>query len=174
MIPESAANRSVELYRCVEFPLRWEFMHNLMHDVLAYDSTLVHHDGLWWLFANVKQHTGTSSWDELCLFYSNTPISNDWTPHPMNPIISDVRSARPAGAFFKKDGDLYRPSQDSSNRYGYALKVNKVIKLTKTVYVEETMKSILPDKDRSIRGIHTINRANNLVVIDAIYRLRCD
>jgi hypothetical protein len=174
MIPETASNRSIELYRCIEFPLRWKFVENLMSDLFAYDATLIKHDGIWWLFANVKQHTGASSWDELCLFYSNSPLSTEWIPHPRNPSVSDVRSARPAGAFFRKDGHLYRPSQNSSNRYGYALDVNRVIELTETAYSEETIKTILPDKNRSIMGIHTINRTNDLVVIDAIYRLRRD
>ena len=31
----------------------------------------------------------------------------------MNPIVSDVRSARPGGALFRRNGVLYRPGQNS-------------------------------------------------------------
>lgn len=170
MIPESAANRSIELYRCINFPLQWEFVKNLMSDVYAYDATLTQHEGLWWLFTNIKQHTGASSWDELCLYYSDSPISTKWTPHPMNPIVSDVRRARPAGRLFTKDGVLFRPSQNSERRYGYALSINRINRLTTTEYSEETVETLLPDSSKSVMAIHSISRAKNLTVVDAICR----
>jgi hypothetical protein len=77
MLPESAANRTVELYRCIHFPDEWAFQHNLLEDVEAYDSTLVEHGGRWWLFANVRAHRAASSWDELHLFHSDSPISRN-------------------------------------------------------------------------------------------------
>src|SRR5690606_4215327 len=55
MVPESSANRSVELYRCIGFPDRWEFVCNLLENVYAVDPTLLRHDGKWWLFANVVE-----------------------------------------------------------------------------------------------------------------------
>ena len=35
MVPETYDNERVDLYRCVEFPARWEFQKTLLHDVRA-------------------------------------------------------------------------------------------------------------------------------------------
>ncbi len=73
LIPESASNRTIELYRCVRFPDEWEFQHCLMEGISAYDATLVEHQGRWWMFAAVKAREGASTWDELCIFHARVP-----------------------------------------------------------------------------------------------------
>ena len=45
MIPETAANRTVELYRCEQFPDRWGLVKVLLRDVYAVDATLLEADG---------------------------------------------------------------------------------------------------------------------------------
>ena len=172
MIPESAENQSIELYRCRNFPGDWVFSHNLMENILAYDTTLVEHDDIWWLFANVKLHEGASTWDELCLFYSDSPISTNWSPHPLNPVVSDVRRARPAGNIFARNGNLYRPSQNCSYRYGYGLNINRIIELSTTSYNEAIARKILPEWHRTLRCVHTFSKEDQLVMIDAIRRTR--
>lgn len=170
LVPESAENRTIELYRCIRFPDQWEFQYNLMEDVWAYDATLIKHAGLWWLFANKLGHEGASSWDELSIFFANTPLSRNWQPHPENPVISDVRRARPAGSIFRENGRLYRPSQNCSKRYGYALNINEILELTKNSYKETTVETIKPGWHRSIRAVHSYSCAESLVMMDAIYR----
>ena len=71
---------------------------------------------------------GGSTWDELFLFVADTPIG-PWAPHPMNPIVSDVRCARPGGALFRRDGVLYRPGRIATKRYGHSLAVMEVTEL---------------------------------------------
>jgi hypothetical protein len=170
LVPESAENRTIELYRCRAFPYEWEYVRDLMGDILAYDATLLEHDGLWWMFANVKQHVGSSSWDELCLFYADTPISADWKQHPMNPIVSDVRCARPAGRIFVDEGRLIRPSQDSSYCYGYGLNFMEITSLTTESYAEREIEKVRPDWGRSIYGIHTFSSDGAVTIIDAFVR----
>lgn len=170
LIPESAENRTVELYRCARFPDRWTFEHNLMEDISAYDATLVEHGGLWWLFASVREPAGASSWDELCIYFADNPLSRNWRPHRRNPVISDVRRARPAGRLFFQDGRLIRPSQDSSRRYGRALHLNEVIELNEHLYREITVETIIPDRRQSIQAVHSYSRAGKLAFVDAIHR----
>ena len=172
MIPESAENRTVELYKCRSFPNDWVFEKALMEDVLAYDATLHEYDGLWWMFVNVSAREGASSWDELCLFYASTPIADDWTPQPMNPVISDVRSARPAGRLFEQDGKLIRPSQDSSFRYGYRLNFNEINELSTDKFSESLSHRIEAPRKSRYRGVHTFARSGEHAVIDAIQRFR--
>jgi hypothetical protein len=168
MIPETAQNNTIEAYRCVRFPDQWEFHKTLMPDVQAMDATLLEHSMRWWMFVNIA-HEGGSTWDELHLFYSDDPLTDHWTPHPLNPVISDVRSARPAGRIFRRDGGLIRPSQDSSLRYGYAVNFNRITKLTIYEYEEEVIERIEPP-NKGILAVHTYNALGDLVVVDALLK----
>lgn len=167
MIPESAANRSVDAFRCSSFPDVWEHHSTLMQNASLFDSTLLEHEGKWWLFANATPREGMSDWDELYLYYADSPLAENWTPHPLNPIVSDIASSRPAGAIFKQSDKLLRPAQDSSEGYGYALKFQEIITLSETAYEEKTLVHIRPDWNRSITGVHSFNHADNLTVADA-------
>ncbi len=170
MIPKSAGNRSLELYRCAHFPDRWEFVKTLMKDIYAVDATLLQHENKYWLFANVKEQGG-SSLDALHLFYADSPFANEWTPHRRNPIVKDIHSARPAGRIFMQDGELIRPSQDSARRYGYALRFNRITKLNENDYAETAEASFRPPGGKML-ATHTFNQAGELTVIDAIIRRR--
>jgi hypothetical protein len=171
MIPETAGDRSIQLYRCAHFPDRWEFAGTLMSDIYAVDATLFQHENKWWLFANVKE-PGGSSLDALHLFYApQGPITGEWTPHPRNPVVKDIRSARPAGRIFMQDGKLIRPSQDSSRRYGYALSFNRITRLDENEYAEEAVSTFKPAGGRML-ATHTFNQAGGLTVLDAIIRRR--
>lgn len=166
MIPETASQHGIEVYRCIEFPNHWEFYKTLMASPDAVDTTLFEYNGKWWMFTNIKENAGASSWDELFLFYSDSPLSVQWVPHPQNPIVSDVRSARPAGKIFRQDEKLYRPSQDSSQGYGYALQINEILALTESEYREERIATIKPDATWQGQGVHTFNFEEQLIVLD--------
>jgi hypothetical protein len=168
LIPETAGNRTIELYRCAHFPDRWEFVRTLMTDIYAVDTTLLEHEHRWWLFANVKQEGG-SSLDALHLYNAASLFAKEWTPHPGNPVVRDIRSARPAGRIFAQGGKLIRPSQDSSRRYGYALKFNLIRKLDENEYQEEVL-SVFEPRGRGVLATHTFNQAGKWTVIDAIVR----
>jgi len=170
MLPESSANRTVELYKAVEFPVRWERCTVLMEDVTAVDATLYCDGRKWWLFANMREWLGASTWDELFLFHADTPLSTHWTAHPANPVVSDVRRSRPAGGIFEHGGRRYRPSQDSAGGYGSGLRLNRIVALSETEYREEEAASIEARWADDIRGVHTLSHANRLTVVDA--RLR--
>lgn len=172
LIPESSNNRTVELYRCTSFPLKWEFQKNLMEDCLAVDTTLLQWQGKWWMFVNRSQTEAISSWDELFLYYSDSPLSDNWTPHQRNPIVSDARSARPAGRLFVHNGHLYRPSQNCSGLYGYGFNLSEVTKLTETSYEERIVSRVEPNWDRKVIATHTFNHEDGLTIIDAQMRRR--
>jgi len=170
MIPETAAHRTVELYQCTHFPEQWEFVKNLMTDVCAADATLLENSGKFWLFANVKTPRGTSL-DALHLYYAADTFAADWHAHPRNPIVKDIRSARPAGRIFSDGGNWIRPSQDSSRRYGYGLRFSRITTLNETDYAEVPESSFTPWGGRYL-ATHTFNRAGDLTVTDAVLRRR--
>ena len=143
-----------------------------MENCDAVDSTLFQWQGKWWLFANRKETVGVSSWDELFLYSSDSPLSDNWTPHPKNPIVSDVKSARPAGRLFVRNGRIYRPSQNSANRYGYGFNICEICKLTDTDYEEKIVSKVEPKWDMNIVATHTINYESGLTILDGQIRRR--
>ena len=172
MMPEMSANKSIDVYRCKEFPHDWEFHSTLISGVSAVDATLFEHGAKWWMFVGVREYPGAISGEDLYLFYAETPLSMAWTPHPMNPVIRDVRCARPAGNLFRHGGAIYRPSQDCSARYGGAMNIQRVTKLDEYDYAEEPISRIDPAWAGDLLGTLTLNRAENFIVIDAEIRLR--
>ena len=170
MIPDTMQNRTIEIYKCIEFPNRWDHHRTLLRDVSAVDSTILFHQNKWWLFTNIRENDGASTWDELFLFHADNPLSDHWNSHPANPIVSDVRKSRPGGRIFEINGQLFRPSQDCSRGYGYGIRINRIASISETEYREEEVDSILPDWEKNITGAHTFNHANRLTIIDAKLR----
>lgn len=168
MLPETAANKTIELYECESFPTRWKFAATLMEGVNAKDATLYEADGLWWMFVSIT--TGMFA-DELHLFYAETPFG-PWTPHRQNPITTDVRNLRPAGRLFTWRNQLYRPAQDGSRYYGYAVTINRVLKLTPEEFVEEQVSKVLPLWRKDVLATHTLNVCEDLTVVDCWLRRR--
>jgi len=166
LIPESFENRTVELYRCTAFPLKWEFQRNLMEDCWMVDTTLLQWQGKWWMFAGRIETAGASPSDELYIYSSDSPISDKWTPHRRNPVVSDVRTARPAGRLFVRNGRLFRPSQNSSRHYGYGFNICEITKLTETEYEERIVSRVEPMWDKNVVSTHTINFEGGLTIID--------
>jgi hypothetical protein len=168
MIPETADNATVELYRCVEFPHKWKLERVLVEGLKCADATLHREHDRWWMFTTAARPGGADINDELHLF-SAARLTDDWKPHRGNPVKSDVRSARPAGRLFRRGGSLYRPGQIGAPIYGSGIALHRVERLTQDEYVESEDRRIVP-RSQPFLGIHTINRAGDLSVADAFRR----
>jgi hypothetical protein len=168
MVPETGRNRQVELYRCTGFPDRWTLERVLMRDVFYTDATLHRADDRWWMFVNGNVN-GAEGADELSLFYADS-LAGEWRAHRKNPVKSDVRGARPAGRLYRRGADLFRPAQIGVPLYGSGVSINRVLRLTPDTYAEEEVERVLPSHPRKVLGIHTLNRAGELCVIDGFTR----
>jgi hypothetical protein len=165
MLPETAANGAIELYKAHAFPTDWALDAVLVSDVRAVDPTLIEHDGRYWLFANVAVE-GASTNDELFLFSAGS-LRGPWEPHPRNPVVSDVRRARPAGRpFIDASGGLIRPSQDCSGFYGSAVVFNRIEVLNENDYRETPVGRLEPSWQRSNLGTHTYTCSETWEAID--------
>ncbi len=167
MIPETAQAGTVEAYRCIEFPLKWKLERVLMQGVRCVDATFYKGPDRWWMFANAAAQGSRMFDDELHLFHSDS-LLGDWVPHRRNPVKSDARCARPAGNLYWRNGALYRPAQICAPLYGSGLSINRVLRLTPLDYAERQVQRILPAN--GLLGVHTVNRAGDLTVIDAFSR----
>ncbi len=167
MIPETNNNRTISLYRCVEFPLKWEFEMHLLEDIDANDSSIIYKDNKYWIFTNVRTNNYMSCDDELHIYYSENLLSKSWVPHIQNSVVSDVRFSRPAGQFFLHEGNLIRPAQNCSKHYGYGLNFQRVDKISPNEYSELEYEKVIPDWNIRIKSVHTFNKMNRLTIIDA-------
>jgi hypothetical protein len=170
MIPESSENLTVDLYRCNKFPNEWQLVKTLIDGIELVDATLIRHDGMWWMFAGQRDDNRVSISDELSIFYTDDLLNGEWNPHPENPVISDVRHARPAGNIFEQNGSLYRPAQDGRHTYGGAVEIRRIDELTTDRYRESYMTRLDPDWRSDLEGLHTLNQADEITVIDILSR----
>ncbi len=170
MIPETAENRTVELYRAERYPDRWTLDRVLLRGVRAADATLHEQGGRWWMFVAMAA-PGARAFDDLHLFEAPSPLG-PWSPAPGNPVVSDARCARPAGRPFLRDGRWIRPAQDGSGRYGRAVRFRRIERLDASGYAESDAGGIEPDWAPDVLGTHTFNTAGRLTVVDFIKRRR--
>jgi hypothetical protein len=162
MLPETAGNHTIELYRATKFPFEWKLHKVLFSNIRAVDTTPLFLDGLWYLLTTSARHG-----HETFLFWSKT-LDGEWHYHPRNPICSDVRRARGAGALFRSHGTLIRPAQDCSVRYGYAIALNRVLKISPTDYAEELIEVIYPKWRPGLLGTHTLSSNGAFEAIDGL------
>ena len=166
MIPESRENGTVDLYSCVEFPGKWQ-LDRCLFEGHAVDTTLWVEGGVYWFFTTLQEPRGGAT--QLWLFWADS-LTGEWNSHPENPISTDVRNARGAGAMFRRNGHLYRPSQNCGPHYGYSFQLNKVVTLTKESYQEVPGEQVPPTWSDRMVATHTYSLAEGLEVIDGCCR----
>jgi hypothetical protein len=135
MIPETCEANSVRLYKATNFPDRWELVSEILVGDRFVDSSILHFEGVWWLFVGVEP-TARATCNTLKLYYADD-LLGQWVEHPMSPIVSnDTAISRPAGRVRVIDGRPIRFAQDCSVSYGYNVAAIQIESLTKELYVE--------------------------------------
>ena len=167
LLPEQAAAGTLELYRATDFPTGWVHDRTVL-DRPAADATIAEIDGTWWLFTALPGEGGTTP-DELHLFRAAGPLG-PWEPHPANPVVTDVRTARPAGRLFRVGDAWYRPAQNGGPTYGYSIVVLRIEQLDGSGYRERLVHEIRPGWGPGVSATHTLNRAGAITAIDARIR----
>lgn len=166
MIPESCEVRQVRLYLCKQFPLQWHLHSILMDDVPAADTMVFPHGTHWWLVTTFDRSGAGDYCNELNLYYADSPLSQSWRPHPLNPIMVNSFGGRNAGMMVH-DGRLYRFAQRQGfDQYGEGLRIFAVDELTPTAYRETLIREILPTFDRNLRGLHHLSICDGRIAMD--------
>lgn len=164
-IPETSSLKEINLYKASNFPKKWEQVRTLIGNIQASDATIIFYKGFWWLFCII--HTDYHSHESLFIWYS-PDLFGSWQPHLLNPVKTDIRSARPAGTPFIYNDDLYRPAQNCSLSYGGSVAINRVIEISPTTFHEEIAAIVSPPKlHQYFKGLHTISHTDNITVLDA-------
>lgn len=164
MIPESCAARRVELYRATAFPFSWDLAGVLIDGEALSDATIVKHGARCYLFGT-SSDSGRSSWDALKI-WSAPNLLGPWTAVSDEPVLIDARAARPAGHFFVRNGELWRPAQDCSTGYGAALVFARVDRLDAHGFSQSVQAVLRPNADWPGIGFHTHNVSNGIETVD--------
>jgi hypothetical protein len=169
LLPESRASGKLALYTSDDLDGPWRRHATLKEDAGIADATLLQHGGLWWMFA--VRNGGLNPSTELSLWFAERP-EGPWQEHPLNPVLVDVRSARPAGPCFVVDGRLYRPAQDCSTGYGDRVVIKRISVLTTERFDEEAVSTLRPNSAGPFPyGVHTLTGVGEVTLIDGKRRV---
>jgi hypothetical protein len=163
MIPESCASGRVTLYRAARFPDRWVREADLLTGLTASDATIVAHESRLFMFAATRD---AGSWSDTLSIFHAPSLLGPWQPHAANPILIDRSAARPAGAFVRRNGMLWRPVQDCAGGYGTGIGLAEVTRLDSEGYAQTLHAVMRAPADWPGRRLHTLNRAGALEFID--------
>lgn len=167
MCPESYQRESVDVFRLVEFPDRWEKVHTFLENGKYVDTTFLEDEGDVYLFTfqpSFYQYGGTLLQCQI----------NGGKMSEFHTITEDRSMARPGGNFIREDHRLIRVSQNSDHGYGYGLTFSEVTSLWPE-YREHKIREIYPKdiltEESRVRytGIHTYNKCHDLEVVDLKY-----
>ena len=161
--PEASQSGSLYYYSINPVTLMLENQNVLLSEPLL-DSTVVEYDGRWWLFCTKR---GNASNSDLFVYYADSP-EGPWMAHANNPVVHNSAMARPAGYMVKVGDDLYRVIQKCDKRYGEAVNVSKVTKLSTTEFEEIFVKELRAQKDEYSNNFHTLNGCGDITVVDGI------
>ena len=163
MVPETHENRTVELYKAVDFPDKWEKIGEMISGVKYVDTTFFEHDGKRYAFTYDIENYEDS---KLCLFEAE----GEKIDVSSKKILSnEVSSARPGGYVFKRDEQLIRVSQDCLGSYGRGLVFSRIDSLDD--YSETELERIYPDdlkfsKKLDMLGTHNYSSDGTFEAID--------
>ena len=168
MCPETHEKGEIRLYKCIEFPTKWEFHKTLMSDVSAADSIIFKRDEAWWLFTNIDKSGVGDYGSQLYVFSADNPLKDEWVAHENNPVIFNPLVARNGGLIVSQN-EVYRVYQRQGfDMYGEACGIARITTLSTTEYIEENHSVIEPHFFKGIEGTHTYNFDSDLVVFDYV------
>lgn len=168
MMPESCAVNKIQLFRCVDFPEKWEEYSFVKDNRGFYDSVIFEKDGKRFMFTS--HATSDLYGSKLYLLEIGGTVENPEIISEKE-ITNDYRISRQGGKMLEKNGKLIRVAQDcSKSEYGRALEFLEIDDLEN--YTEHSIRHISPKDIKTeknihgIIGVHTYNRVNNFDVVD--------
>ncbi|NNE22879.1 MAG: hypothetical protein HKN11_09735 [Rhizobiales bacterium] len=168
MIPETAKSRQIEIWKAKNFPLEWTLHKTVLQGQSCADTTIVEHDGAWWMFTSISLDSFDDHCSELHVFKVDSPLLNRIEPHELNPVITDARTARNAGRIAVRDGKLTRLAQNNAYHYGYGFSLMEIECLSVREYHEKCLYSVKPDFAPGIGSTHHMDQLDNVHIFDGL------
>lgn len=152
MIPETSANLSIDLYKAVEFPNKWEKVRSLCTGTRYVDTTVMKQNDTYYAVSYRKEK---HHWylDAFILDMANQRLS------PIATKEYTTNTGRPAGGFCTGNC-LMRPAQNCAKKYGESIILYQVDRFDCEAYEEHEADRIEPEmlimNERPNR-VHTYN-----------------
>lgn len=170
MCPEASQSGQIRIYRSTAFPLKWELCSIAMENISAADSMFFERGGKWWLLTSIDRAGLNDHCSELCLFYADSPLDRQWTPHQSNPVYVDAEAGRNAGLILE-DGKIFRAAQTQGfDQYGEGLSVYEIVALDERHYQEVRMAGFGHARPSESIGSHHISTTGYVTVVDVLKR----
>lgn len=166
MIPESHENQDIRLYKCTDFPKKWELEKVLMSNVSAVDTILLKRDDTWFMLTNICSSNAIDH-SELHIFYSDNLKSDFWKPIASgNPVIFDPLMGRNGGLFYHNKKTFRVNQVHGQAHYGKSFNVNEIILLSKNNYIEKKISKVNANFINDIIATHHFSANESLAAID--------
>ena len=166
MLPETLGNGAVELYRCARFPDRWEPVRCCF---AAAPST-----------APSSSETGSTGCSPASWIRTRTVVSCTCSMRaisrrvdfaPANPLSSDIRFNRGAGAVVSQMASCFHRRKTVVAATDTALSSNEIARLTPEEYSERCASTIEPSWAPGLSGCHTYAICGDVEAIDVAAKL---
>lgn len=168
MIPETTTKKTIEMYRAVEFPDRWEYACELMNGAEWADTTIFQ-DGENMLMLTFEQFEGDGSITKVNVWDASEIAKGKFKQYSCKQQFVFNDHSRGGGKVFAVGEEYYRPAQICTPEYGYALNFMRIS--LKDGYEEEISETVFPeeikcDLNKKIIGIHTYALTDQYEIID--------
>lgn len=176
LMPETAENKRLEIYKCLNFPSEWELYSTAFEGENITDAFFYNDKNKQkWLFLNKVVSPNMDRTSELYIYKVDSLRFNKIESHKQNPVIIDARVARNGGGIFEYQNNIYRSSQSNTDGvYGKSLNINQIEELTITNYREKIVKKIEPNFRKDLVSIHHMNQIDGMFVFDAALNTHLD
>lgn len=164
MVPEASASGAITLYRCIDFPGKWEPVARLVENIEAADATIFRHGGRYWMTSVTREGFGGYS-DTLAIHHA-PGLFGPFERHAQSPVLVDSRFARPAGEVVSHNGALLRPVQDCARGYGKEIAIMRIDALDPQTFRQTMVGHVSPGGRWPGGRLHTLNRFGRLECID--------
>ena len=156
--PENGATGKLTLYKYDKNAHQLKEVGVVIEEGLA-DATIRKIGDTYYMFATKVPKT-----QEDLYLYKSLKFDGDY--EEVGLISQGRKHSRPAGDFFEAGGNLYRPAQNCSKRYGGAVEIMNVCFSGDGKYEENHCFSLNPTSFKYNLGLHTINFYEKGCVID--------
>lgn len=166
IMPEAGASESLYFYRATHFPDKWKRQTPFATGHTFADPIDITIDGKTYFWVYMMDTHPKSLW--MAEMKDGKP---DYSAY-LSPVSTDDGSARPAGRFFYRNGELIRVAQDCEGDYGRGIVFTQVnmTQLEYGLHEREILRiyadDIKIDSRRKIYGMHTYNSNERYEVID--------
>lgn len=169
MLPETRNAGEIRLYRCVQFPGKWELVECLL-ELEAVDTTILKKSD-----EEQECYVFTYRDNRLEIYLCKTEDEKfRFSDKKLIYKSEQSKRLRPGGAFLEEGGKLYRSAQNCDEYYGQELLINEIDCLDESGFAEHEYCRLTPEQigipGVNPVGIHTYNRNEQYEVIDILHR----